>query len=242
MKLNQLILIFSIAMLANREVCSSSGVDKKKHPDWVYQYELEELADNPKSRDMYGNNILHYAASHNFYRSLWRYIAQGADVNARGGNMNATPLHLSIVYFGKLGQKVSKQLLRCGADPNLPDILGDTPLHLAAMKKDWIIARLLLAHGADPDKQNDGGYTALMFVVCLPQTRITKLLLSYRANPELKTLNGLGPLYFSKPGSKIRTMLQKSIAGRQRSRWEKKPLRIEWIEGCVQAGRSEELK
>jgi ankyrin repeat protein len=53
-----------------------------------------------------------------------------------------------------------EKLLRAGADPNLRQADGFTPLHSAAFHGDAAIAGLLLLFGADPNATNDKGETA----------------------------------------------------------------------------------
>jgi ankyrin repeat protein len=53
-------------------------------------------------------------------------------------------------------------LLKYGADPNIRDAAGKTPLMSAAVVGDETKARLLLEGGADPDLQDLAGRTALM--------------------------------------------------------------------------------
>ncbi|MFM9872933.1 MAG: ankyrin repeat domain-containing protein [Fimbriimonadaceae bacterium] len=52
-------------------------------------------------------------------------INAGADVNSRNGVMKTTPLHMA-ARQGHL--EIAKALLKCGADPSIPDKNGMTPL------------------------------------------------------------------------------------------------------------------
>jgi ankyrin repeat protein len=53
-----------------------------------------------------------------------------------------------------------RALLEAGADPNVRQQGGYTPLHTAAHNDDAELARLLLDHGADPAVKTDDGQTA----------------------------------------------------------------------------------
>jgi uncharacterized protein len=53
-----------------------------------------------------------------------------------------------------------RALLAAGADPNVRQQGGYTPLHSAAHSDDAELVRLLLAHGADPALTADDGRTA----------------------------------------------------------------------------------
>lgn len=59
---------------------------------------------------------------------------------------------LSISYH-----EVAKALIQYGADPNIQDIKGDTPLHIAYLRHDQEAINLLLAHGSKLDIKNKQG-------------------------------------------------------------------------------------
>jgi hypothetical protein len=86
-----------------------------------------------------------------------------------------------------------------------------------------------------------GRETPLYCAVARNRLDVIILLLRYGADPELKAASGLSPFLLSSVmRSEAEDRLQENIAGRQRrSRWDEKK---GWIEGCVQIGRSEELK
>jgi uncharacterized protein len=53
--------------------------------------------------------------------------------------------------------KLVEKLLRAGAEPDLPQAGGITPLHVAAQRGDAAIAGLLVLFGADPRRPDDKG-------------------------------------------------------------------------------------
>ncbi|KAK4890207.1 palmitoyltransferase akr1 [Elasticomyces elasticus] len=116
---------------------------------------------NAKSIDEQGITALHWAAI-NGHHALCHFLVQsGADVNARGGDAQATPVlwaskrcHLQIVSL----------LLANGADPLLKDDQGYNLLHSATLDGN-IYQLVLLLHQPDlpvdvPDSQ---GHTSLMW-------------------------------------------------------------------------------
>jgi len=86
-------------------------------------------------------------------------------VNQRGVNgfsNNSTPLMLAIKK-AEIPIDTSRLLLSHGANPNLQDENGTTPLMLAA-KRDFPTLQLLLQHNADPFIKDKKGNTALDYV------------------------------------------------------------------------------
>jgi hypothetical protein len=85
-------------------------------------------------------------------------VRHGADINEVVG---ATPLHMAVdvAQRGVEGKpalarrrlKCLETMLELGADPNLPAMNRETPLHTALRKESFDAFKLLLRHGADPD-------------------------------------------------------------------------------------------
>lgn len=89
-----------------------------------------------------------------------------------------------------------KYYLKLGADPNIKNSDGDTPLHVAASRgrgyKD--IVELLLNHGANPNVKNDDGATPLYWAAFYGDKDIVELLLKSGADPNVKNSDGDTPL------------------------------------------------
>jgi hypothetical protein len=94
-------------------------------------------------------------------------VEHGADLNEVVG---ATPLHMAVdvLYRGVEGKpelarrrmRALKELLRLGADPNIPAHNGMTPLHTVLEKGYEVdVFKLLLRHGATPDVPGKDGRT-----------------------------------------------------------------------------------
>ena len=101
-------------------------------------------------------------------------------VNYRGGDGNGG---LHIVMRNRNANWVGFLLSR-GADPNIPDKNGDTPLILAARLGFSEGAARTLMHGALVDKTNKLGETALIVAVQQRQAGIVKMLLEAGADPD----------------------------------------------------------
>ena len=86
-------------------------------------------------------------------------VTHGADIDEHVG---ATPLHMAVdvLYRGVEGKpdrarrrlRTLQEFLRLGANPNIPAVNGETPLH-SVLRKDYPVEvfKLLLKHGANPD-------------------------------------------------------------------------------------------
>ena len=85
-------------------------------------------------------------------------VAHGASPNETGGVNGWTPLEHA-VHKNQL--ESVKALLDAGADPNLADRAGTTPLIMAAGYGYTPIVELLLRRGADPRRFNRNGQNAL---------------------------------------------------------------------------------
>ncbi|KAK3638386.1 palmitoyltransferase akr1 [Elasticomyces elasticus] len=135
---------------------------------------------NAKSIDEQGITALHWAAINGHHALCHFLIQSGADVNARGGDAQATPVlwaskrcHLQIVSL----------LLANGADPLLKDDQGYNLLHSATLDGN-IYQLVLLLHQPDlpvdvPDSQ---GHTSLMWAAYKGFGACVDILLRWGAN------------------------------------------------------------
>ena len=82
--------------------------------------------------DMCGQTVLHMACSHENNPEIIRILlASGVHVNKRDSQQQ-TALHI-VVNRGRIRDMIT--ILDGGADPNITDLRGFTPLHLAAKSK-----------------------------------------------------------------------------------------------------------
>lgn len=99
---------------------------------------------------------LWHAARTGDLAAMKRYIAEGADVNAPDESLNVSPLAWSASY----GQaEATRLLIENGADVNIEDDNGSTPLHVAVVFGRADVAKLLVENGANPQIRNDDGGT-----------------------------------------------------------------------------------
>ncbi len=86
-------------------------------------------------------------------------LAKGADPNVGSTNsMRVRPLHSAAANSDHtMAEGIAKALLAAGAEPNVRQEGGYTPLHEAALSGKVGLTRLLLNHGADPSLATDDG-------------------------------------------------------------------------------------
>ena len=71
-------------------------------------------------------------------------------------------------------------LVQHGADPNAPDVNGDTPLHLAAEAGSLATVRMFLDAGGNPLAENAKGQTPLDLAVAEGHDDVAELLEEWR--------------------------------------------------------------
>lgn len=111
-------------------------------------------------------------------------LHHGADVNGWDSNHDVTPLLLAI-FNGQL--QVIETLLNGGADPNVVNGEGDSPLRAIVRNRDSTTASLLIRAGAARTIDEYGGLdglTALGMAARNLDIPTIKLLLDAGANPE----------------------------------------------------------
>lgn len=80
----------------------------------------------------------------------------------------------------------AKKLIEEGADINITNNFGATPLHIAALYGHFKICKILIEHGAKINVKCKGGRTPLEFAAICRYTNIIKLLNKYNAKTDTK--------------------------------------------------------
>ncbi len=106
--------------------------------------------------------LLQYALSKRDAELFAFLLDAGADPNHRNLAQGRGPLH-TLAAMRWNGQDGLKLLIAAGADVNLSDNDGLTPLHIAVQQGNVELINSLLAAGADPDLKNKAGGTPLTY-------------------------------------------------------------------------------
>jgi uncharacterized protein len=120
---------------------------------------------------------------------LLRHLSEGHDINmpdSRGETLLYLACGSDAEALSKGADTLVKQLLQAGADPNLGDREGCTPLMLTSSPD---VANCLLDHGADIERVNHKGSTALEMACGYNSLAVVKVLLRRGAVGQMLKVN-----------------------------------------------------
>eukprot|EP00178_Gracilaria_changii_P005447 TRINITY_DN1897_c0_g1_i1.p1 TRINITY_DN1897_c0_g1~~TRINITY_DN1897_c0_g1_i1.p1 ORF type:complete len:1019 (-),score=148.56 TRINITY_DN1897_c0_g1_i1:8974-12030(-) len=158
-----------------------------------------------------GLTALHIACFLGDARLIWLLIRSGASVNKINKD-KATPLHIAA---GREQGRVSMQLLMAnGADLEVLDNEGDTPLHNACYKGLYQNVRLLLRRGAKSSPANDKQLTPLHLAAETGSEETVEALLKYGADVSARDMNRKTPYRVAseRGHQKVMTIIYRSMA------------------------------
>jgi len=136
---------------------------------------------------------LHYATScgmHDVARFL--IVEHSQDVNAQVTFWKDTPLH--VASSGSY-MEVVRVLLEFGADLEVKDLDGRTPLLRMSGRGDMELTRILLEHGADTEARDKHGHTPLLQTSERGHVDLARVLLEHGADTEARDDGGHSPLH-----------------------------------------------
>jgi len=150
---------------------------KNKKPYWMTTYARTGEKDEKNSR-AWTKQLLRAIADEDPKR-IREAVEHGANVDAK---VNSPPyptaLHFAVRKLINPDKGLTKFLLEHGANPNIKDHFGMTPLFYAT---ELDTVKELVEHGADVNIQNDKGETALDLAIRSGYTDVANLLQSYGA-------------------------------------------------------------
>lgn len=160
--------------------------------------------------------VLIGAASSGIPAVVQEILKYKPEINSRGQNGTTALITCLQAYHSKDTdvnlKEVIRTLLDAGADPNIADDEGKTPLIANAW--DVEIAKMLLAHGASVNAQAKDGFTPLLNA---GTAELMRLLLEHGADPFAKTKEGKTALDWAKQmGRKDQAaILEAAMAGKK---------------------------
>jgi len=150
--------------------------DIQKTKSLLRHHALVDIKTGPSSQTgRRPQTSLHIAVENGCLALVSVLVSHGANVNERMPSPGETPLHVAASQALNPAETI-KLLLEMGADPNLDDDEGLTPLHyLAEGHSYWSAeddcssraraASYLVQHGVDPNQQDLKGRTPIIFSV-----------------------------------------------------------------------------
>jgi ankyrin repeat protein len=149
-----------------------------------------------KATDRDSQNItpLHWAAINAQVAACRFLLDQGAEVDALGGDLVATPMQ----WAARNGYLYIIQLLIAhNADPTIADSQGYNTLHLVTHSSSIMPLLYLLHQPISVDSRDHQGHTSLMWAAYQGDALSVDLLLRHGANPNLQDDAGLSPLHWA---------------------------------------------
>ena len=175
------------------------------HPSVVEQ--LIRAKADPNGTDRSGWPLVSSAVSDP--PTLKALLEGGADPNRPCPDKNRPSALWQAVSENKI--ESTELLLAHGANPNISDRSGNTPLHLAVAKNQSGTTELLLKSSADVNARNDNGQTPLWMASQQGNTDLARLLLENKADPNLQGEYGQTPLFVAAergPADLVRLLLK----------------------------------
>lgn len=150
---------------------------------------------------------LHEAVRRGDLDTVRKLVNTGADVNKRKGGFETTALHIAAAgvtpgpapysYRIEHAREMARILVAHGADVNLRDNLGDTPLCKVALFNNFEVGEVLIEAGADLDAPTAYGRRPLHIAADMGHKEVAKLLIEHGANINVKDDEGRTPLHES---------------------------------------------
>ncbi|KAL7295284.1 hypothetical protein TKK_0011419 [Trichogramma kaykai] len=168
------------------------------HIDWLLR-----IYDNVNYTDEDGYSHFHAACQFGCYDAAKSFLELGQDPNCPVKKTGDSPLHLALTLYAEFGNAILRLLLENGANPNLANKEGFTPLHVILKRSENIMREFFemndfFQQTVYVDAQDKLGNTPLHVALntANPQVKeIVEFLLRRGASPNLANGKGLTPLH-----------------------------------------------
>ncbi|XP_038070828.1 fibronectin type 3 and ankyrin repeat domains 1 protein-like [Patiria miniata] len=125
-----------------------------------------------ETRDKGGSTAMHWAVDGGNVALIQSMIADGASVNQKGWGSGWTPLLRCAAMAGD--PNVARVLINAGAEVNVKDKDGKTPLMIASLNGHVTLVQLLVEKGADPTVRTEFGMSAVEMAHSFDRKRVMK--------------------------------------------------------------------
>lgn len=140
---------------------------------------LLEYGADPNTVDSWGWTAMDYILDKGLSEFIPLFLQRGADPNKK---VSTTGLTLLMHAIDTSNWDLALQLLKYGANPNVADAKGRTPLLETLRRREFATTKMLIDHGADLNKE--GMITPLAFAKASNQDDVVRLLISRGVIPE----------------------------------------------------------
>jgi ankyrin repeat protein/beta-lactamase regulating signal transducer with metallopeptidase domain len=135
------------------------------------------------ARDTFRLTPLYYAALHSYEDIGDLLLDKGSDINADDGGWTLLYDAILYDYYGDKGKDAIKLLISKGANVNIKDSAGCTPLHYAIWMGYGDIVETLINNGADVNAEDNDGFTPYCCAVMRGRKDFVELLIAKGATP-----------------------------------------------------------
>ena len=160
----------------------------KAFPEWT-----EGISSSKIFKEKVANTTLIDSCGETGRRLTSEYlINHGADVNIK--TKMGSALHLTVMGDDT---ETCQKLVSAGANVNITDNMGSTPLHMTGFYQKLELAQILISGGADPNFQTDYGRTPLHWAVWGDgaSLELVHLFISAGADVNIQDKKGQTPLH-----------------------------------------------
>ena len=135
------------------------------------------------ARDTFRLTPLYYAALHSYEDIGDLLLDKGSDINADDGGWTLLYDAILYDYYGDKGKDAIKLLISKGANVNIKDSAGCTPLHYAIWMDYGDIVETLINNGSDVNAEDNDGFTPYCCAVMRGRKDFVELLIAKGATP-----------------------------------------------------------
>ena len=184
-------------LVLRRSISSFTGqnkIAKKKNGIVITSSPLQmviEKRDKIENQETFSVQDWYDAAKSGNLEQVILLVEQGVDKNQVGGKFGDTA---SSAAAENNCLAVVQYLVEQGADTEIADVMGWTPLIDASRHGHLEVAKCLLEHGAHTDKATEHGMTSLHYAAMFGHLEIAKLLMNYGADLNAKNNGGNMPI------------------------------------------------